>query len=200
MSDEILLTILTPSITTRTKKLSKLLRRLAAQAEDKPVEILCWIDNMVRCIGRKRDDLIQAAQGRFLTFVDDDDDVIDDGVDVLLSAIREWPNADVIATRQECWYEGEGPFYVEFNIEYEDEPMRKGSDGRWADLKRFLSHCCLWRTTLAQSVRVPALGYFEDTEWARAAAKLVKVQGCAQGASHVYEFDSLVSEGHDRDG
>ena len=195
---DILLTILVPSITTRTKRLGKLLRRLAAQAEDRPVELLCWVDNMVRSIGRKRDDLIQAAQGRFLAFVDDDDNVPDCYVSVALEYIRANPDADVFAIQQECFWNGAGPYYVDFSIEYTDEELNRTAPGAWT--KRFISHSCIWRSSLAQQVNVPHKMYFEDVEWARDAAKLVQREIRIPRVMHIYKYDDLVSEGHDRNG
>ncbi len=196
--NDILLTILTPSITTRTKRLGKLLRKLAAQVDGQPVELLCWVDNMVRSVGRKRDDLIQAAQGEYLMFVDDDDNVPDHYVTTALRYISENPGTDVFAIQQECYYEGVGPYYVDFSINYVDEEFNRTAIG--ARTKRFISHSCIWRTSLAQKVNVPSIGYYEDIEWAKAAAELVEKQVEIPEVMHLYEYDSLVSEGHDRDG
>jgi len=189
--NEILLTILIPSITTRTKRLGKLLRKLDAQAEDQPVELLCYIDNKVRSIGHKRNDLVRDAQGTFIAFVDDDDDVPDHYVATALEYIRMNPDADVFAIKQECYYNGEGPFYVEFGTEYANDEMHRSPDGRWADLRRYISHICIWSSELAKVVPFPDTSYAEDTEWAEEAAKHGQREVRIPEVMYVYEYDDL---------
>lgn len=191
----ILLSILVPTIPSRARKRDKLMRKLLAQAGgDERVEVIVLEDNKRRSIGRKRDDLIHLAQGRFLTFVDDDDDVADGYIKIALTAIETNPDADVFSSQQECWQNGEGPFYVEFSLDHEDEPMRRLANGRWADLKRSLSHVCIWRADLAKSVRMPDKNYFEHTEWSAEASRLVEKQAVIPEVMHVYVYDNLISE------
>jgi len=192
------LSILISTIPSRSMKRAKLVRKLLSQIEDDaPVEVLVFEDNKRRSIGRKRNDLIQLAQGDFITFVDDDDGVDDDYVQALLRAIVANPNADVFAINQRCWYNGTGPFKVEFGIENDNDEMCKDESGRWMDLKRSLTHSCVWRTEIAKKVNVPDKGYFEDTEWAAEASRHVQKQVRVPDAVHVYVYDDLVSEGHD---
>jgi len=177
---------------------AKVVRKVLSQIEDDaPVEVLVFEDNKRRSIGRKRNDLIQLAQGDFITFVDDDDGVDDDYVQALLRAIVANPNADVFAINQRCWYNGTGPFKVEFGIENDNDEMCKDESGRWMDLKRSLTHSCVWRAEIAKKVNVPDKGYFEDTEWAAEASRHVQKQVRVPDAVHVYVYDDLVSEGHD---
>ena len=186
-----LLSVLIPSITTRTKRLGKLLRKLDAQAEGQPIEVLCYVDNKVRSIGHKRNDLVRDAQGRFIAFVDDDDDVPDHYVSTALQYIRAGMDTDVFAIRQECYYNGEGPFFVEFGTDYANDEMHRNSDGRWANLKRYISHICIWRSELAKSVPFPDKSYFEDAEWAAEAAKRIQHEVRITEVMYVYEYDDL---------
>lgn len=193
------LSILVPSIPSRiVGHLAPFLTKLCAQAEPYlEVEILSWIDNKRRSIGHKRDDMVQLAAGRFLTFVDDDDDVSDVYVKLAIEAIRQNPDADVIVSDQECYYNGEGPFFVHFGMEFENEPMRRGPDGKWVDLKRKPVHCCIWRADLAKSVRFPDLSYEEDSIWAAGVQALVLKQVRIPEVMHKYRYDDRVTEGHD---
>jgi glycosyltransferase involved in cell wall biosynthesis len=197
----VLLSILVASIPSRATKRSKLVRGLdMLVGNDERVEILVFEDNKRRSIGKKRNDLIHLAQGRYLTFVDDDDGVDDGYVKSLIRAIVANPDVDVFAINQRCWWNGSGPFTVEFGIENDNEPMRKDDAGRWVDLKRPLSHVCVWRSEIAKMVSVPDKGYYEDTEWSEEASRYVRKQVRVPGAVHVYVYDDLVTEGHDWDG
>lgn len=77
--------------------LPSILEELNKQTQDKTdVEVIVMIDNKTRMLGIKRNDLVNVAQGDYITFVDDDDKLSPDYVDELLDAIDECGGADVI--------------------------------------------------------------------------------------------------------
>jgi len=66
-----------------------LLYTLSFQVKDEPVEI--WIDNTIRnvmTIGAKRNGLLDVAEGKYLSFIDDDDMVTEKYVPLILNAIQ----------------------------------------------------------------------------------------------------------------
>ncbi len=197
MTGEMTFSILVPSIPSRFDRLRGLVDKLVGQAAEFPgVEVLCWMDNKRRSIGHKRQDLVDAAQGEFFAFVDDDDDVPEDYVGTAVEHIRGHADADLFTTDQQCYYNGE-PFRVMFTLGAGDDPMRRLPDGRWADLVREPVHCCLWRRAIVAAARFPDIGYHEDTRWAEQARKLVKHTVHIPKVMHVYRYDDLTSEGHD---
>ena len=82
----LLLSILIPSLPERIHLLSSVLSDLHEQSKGKPVEVLVLTDNRHRTTGQKRNQLIGLAQGRFISFVDDDDSVAADYVDQILES------------------------------------------------------------------------------------------------------------------
>jgi glycosyltransferase involved in cell wall biosynthesis len=54
------------------------------------------MDNKSMELGAKRNAMIKLAQGQFIVFVDDDDDVSGDHIDTLLNAIQANRDADCI--------------------------------------------------------------------------------------------------------
>ena len=44
-----------------------------------------FFDNKKRTIGKKRDEMLKLAQGKYVTFVDDDDRISDDYVDEIMN-------------------------------------------------------------------------------------------------------------------
>ena len=93
----ILLTIAVPSVGDRLSGTAlPLLQELFKQAEGKPVEVLCYLDNRMNTVSEKRNWAIRDAHGKFTAFIDDDDMVAPDYVDSILKAICENPTAQIV--------------------------------------------------------------------------------------------------------
>ena len=157
MSD-IMLSILTPAVPSRFGVLKTLCNEFTRQIGDLPVEHLVLIDNKRRTVGAKRDALLRAARGRYVTFCDDDDLPEPDYVRALLEASEGLP--DVITFRQRVSYNGqEGE--VEFKLGNHNDafsPSRLTRRNAW--------HVCAWRRELAVLSAFPNSNYGED--WAYA--------------------------------
>lgn len=92
-----LLTVVVPSISERLNTtLPKILNKLFDQAKNKPVEVMCMLDNKKMTLSEKRNNAIRTCRGAFITFVDDDDDVEPDYTDQILAAINKKPDADCV--------------------------------------------------------------------------------------------------------
>lgn len=106
---EITLSILICSVDTeeRQVKLKKLINELHRQISknfaEEMVEIIIDTDNMEKSVGKKRNDLIEKAQGEFICFIDDDDFVsenylstilyhLNSGIDIVLITIEHIEN------------------------------------------------------------------------------------------------------------
>jgi glycosyltransferase involved in cell wall biosynthesis len=106
---EITLSILICSveIEERQDKLKKLIyelhRQISKNYAEEIVEIIVDSDNMNKSVGKKRNDLIEKAQGEFICFIDDDDFVsenylstilyhLNSSIDILLIAIEHIEN------------------------------------------------------------------------------------------------------------
>jgi glycosyltransferase involved in cell wall biosynthesis len=84
-----ILSVLTCTLQSRIKKFSELNNHLKAQAKKySQIELLASIDNGEKTIGEKRNELLNAASGEYVVFVDDDDMVSDDYVYQILKAIQ----------------------------------------------------------------------------------------------------------------
>lgn len=106
---EITLSILICSVDTEERqiKLNKLINELHRQISknfaEEVVEIIIDTDNKEKSVGKKRNDLIEKAQGEFICFIDDDDFVsenylsiilyhLNSGIDILLIPIQHIEN------------------------------------------------------------------------------------------------------------
>ena len=84
------LSVLIASVSSRlATKMPRIFRDLERQAKGKDAEVLVFLDDRKRSIGRKRNALVSIAQGEFVSFVDDDDRVAHDYVDRLLERIGD---------------------------------------------------------------------------------------------------------------
>ena len=76
---KIKLSILILSIPSRNAKMIDLFNKVQAQVgalnERQSVEILVLMDNCSKSIADKRNDLLKASRGKYIAFLDDDDDV-----------------------------------------------------------------------------------------------------------------------------
>lgn len=116
---EIDLSILICSLTERRNTfLDRLLDKLEPQVKDKNVELLIFSDNAKRSIGQKRNDAIKMAKGKYTCFIDDDDLVSDDYVDLILKEIRDW-SPDVIVFDALITFDEQRPKLVKYGREFD---------------------------------------------------------------------------------
>jgi len=118
----IVLSILIPSLHKRTGLLGALLKDLQAQATDE-VEILTSVDGGEISTGNKRNNLVNAAKGKYTVFVDDDDCVSSDYIPSILEAAKQ--DADVIVLNGIMTTDGRNPkkWYISKDLPYKSEIM-----------------------------------------------------------------------------
>lgn len=155
----ITLSILTPAVPKRMLQVAELCEKLGGQIGKLPVEHLVLIDNKRRTVGEKRDALLRASRGRYVAFVDDDDDIAGEYVSELLKAAQEAP--DVITFRQAVEYNDQRG-EVEFRLGNPNEQFTPGGL-----TKRNAWHICAWRRGLAILSQFPKSNYGEDWEFAK---------------------------------
>ena len=106
------LSILIPTVPRRKEQLESLLSNLYRQATEE-TEVLVFLDNKKRSLGKKRNDMLVMAQGEYLTFIDDDDRVSNDYVETLLQATKT--GEDVINFLVELTTNGQNPKKVVYS-------------------------------------------------------------------------------------
>lgn len=82
-----ILSILICSLESRRDSLRILLDNLFSQMIDE-VQILIDVDNGQKTTGQKRNDLLSSAKGKYIVYIDDDDNVSDDYIQLILEAIK----------------------------------------------------------------------------------------------------------------
>lgn len=182
-----ILSILTAGVPSRFDQIQILQESIDRQIGNLAVEHCIFIDNKRRTVGEKRDALLRLAKGKYITYVDDDDDISDDYVVSILAAAS--CNPDVITFRQKAIYNGLES-EVEFRLGHPNDQFNPNGITR-----RNAWHVCAWRNSLAIISHFPATNYGED--WAFA-SKLCGLQGLKSfhipKVLHFYRHDSELTE------
>lgn len=168
---ETLLTIVVPSMSSRMESLYDVLGELFKQAEGKPVEVVCLLDNKKSNLSEKRNQAIDKAKGRYVSFVDDDDKVEPDYVDRILESIAANPKADCIVFDVLVHGYTPEPKLCSYGIEYQHGENEKA-------YLRKPNHVMAYRTEISRKhkYRIDLSAISEDTEWAERASKDIQNQ------------------------
>lgn len=187
-----LLSVLIPSIPSRVPLMANLLHKLDDQIGDLPVEVLVLIDNKKRSIGLKRQSLLEEARGKFVAFVDDDDDVMPDYITSIVSAIKKDPDVDVIVFDQLCSFNDSPPVIIRFGIEYKADTQVNLAAEPAAYRRPW--HVMAWRRGLAAQGRFADKMYSEDSAWVDEVAPLATSQTRINKPLIKYRYNDEITE------
>lgn len=193
------LSILVPSIPERKQKLVSLLDELYRQYDLlQPhikylgdVEIL--FDDSKRfldgglSIGKKRESLIQRADGKYLCFLDDDENVAPNYLEVLLRLCNE--RKDICTFRNlsrldDYWMIVDMSLFFSYNEQATPEKM----------IKRLPWHVCPVLSKYAKLYPFPDTNYGEDWEWMEKVLVHCKTEAKTDAVIHVYNHSRKISE------
>jgi glycosyltransferase involved in cell wall biosynthesis len=159
-----LLSILIPTLEARRDRFASLhdgLKTQIAQAGlEAEVEILYAMDRGELPTGAKRNALLDRAQGEFVVFADDDDDVSPDYVSRICRAIESRPGVDCIGIKGIITFRGTHPRCFIHSLKYSDYSSKGGV------YTRPPYHLNPIRRAIAASYRFREVYYSEDIEWA----------------------------------
>ena len=187
-----LLSILIPTVVGREENCTRLLTRLLSSklevvgegwvGKDErfwgidvdEIQIIGCKDNKEMTIGEKREMLYQKADGLFSVQWDDDDDIADNGIELILKAIKDTEAVfpvDVITYRENCMMNGK---YFSSNHSLIYDKWRDGWDGY--DFTRSPFYKDVIRTSIAKQVPFPPIRYNEDEQWSYAINPLLQTE------------------------
>ena len=133
------LTILILSLPTRLDTLDRLLQKLKNQTIQKAVQVIYLGDNKSMSIGEKRNLALLLPKGRYVTFIDDDDDIDPQYIEKILEAIEE--NPEVITFKVKKF--SNGKHEKEYHYYMNNGPVRIAPDR--THYKMNPNHLCVWR-------------------------------------------------------
>ena len=186
--NEPLFSILTPSVPERIDShLKPLLEKIEKQIGDKKVEHVILLDNKKRSIGMKREALVEIAKGKYMAFVDDDDDISDDYVSSILEAIKT--NPDVVTFKQKCLVNDNHPSIINFSLK--NKVNQEYYLGGVIDRKPF--HVCAWKSSIGKKYKFTDKNYSEDWFWAEQLVKEAKTEIHIDKVLHTYVYNDKIS-------
>ena len=156
------LSILIPTLEKRKLQFEQLRSYLKKQILEldaiEDVEILFMRDNGEQTIGEKRNTLLSTAKGKYSCFIDDDDWVCGDYVNLLLKGIEADP--DCISLIGIITTNSKNPKrFIHSNI-YRDYEVRNG------EYVRPPNHLNCIKSSIAKQFEFPEMNFGEDTDWA----------------------------------
>ena len=183
------LSILICSLVERKDFLDRLMDCLSKQKTDE-VEIITAIDNREKSIGNKRNELLQQAQGEYIAFIDDDDMVSDNYVQLLLEAIDK-SKPDVIGMHLLMTVDGVNEERTYHSLKYdhwwdEPDPERPGRTRYF----RNPNHLNPVKRELALKTPFVDTNWGEDLEYSKAMLQFLKSEEYIEQPIYYYLFRS----------
>lgn len=156
------LSILIPTITERELSFkfikNKLEQQINSLNSECKVEILSICDNRELTIGEKRNMLIKNAKGKYVCFIDDDDDVSGQYVKLILDAIRS--DVDCVGMNGIITFDGSNPTIFTHSIKHNEYSFKNGI------YLRPPNHLNPIKRSIAIKFLFPEKDFGEDTDWA----------------------------------
>lgn len=179
------LSILICSLVSRELKLTMLLRELEKQSKNLPVEILWHTDNKEITTGAKRNLLLQAAKGKYIIFIDDDDWIEPYYVDELLIAAES--DADCFAIKG--WITTNGQNKMEWRLSKDYENVTIKESGRPIYL-RTTNHITAVKREIALKGMFPDKSNAEDKEYSIRINPYLKTEYVIDKYLYFYRFST----------
>jgi len=145
---------------------------------------ICSDNNNVLTTGAKRNALLEMARGKFIVFVDDDDDVSDDYVEKIFFTILKHPFIDCIGIEGIITTDGEQQKDWIISIDCKD--WYEENDVYF----RTPNHISPVRREIALQAGFPDVTYAEDREYSKRLVPLCKTEAKIKGSLYHYKYIS----------
>jgi len=180
---ELLLTILVPTVPSRINYFyPRIMKQLMDQTKNyNDVEVISFFDNKKRTIGKKRDEMLKLAQGKYVTFVDDDDRVSEDYVDEIMNAITN-NDVDCIVYNVICCVNNGTNKLCKYGIEFEYGDINGGLEWRGKP-----AHTMVWKASIAKKHYYSNRQNGEDVDWVKRAYLDIKTQHRVDKVLYYYD-------------
>jgi glycosyltransferase involved in cell wall biosynthesis len=183
----VLLSILIPHVIDRSEMLSSLIKNLTNQiyrANLLPHQIEILTNQEQLSIGEKRNKLLEQSKGKYVCFIDDDDDVSSDYINLLLEGISK--DVDCCSLRGVITVNGESPKLFEHSIKYNQYKVTNNE----IVYERYPNHLNCIKSDIAKQFKFVPINYGEDTQWATQINKsgLIKTEHFIDKVIYHYKY------------
>lgn len=176
MANNILLSILVPTVPNRIDYFyPRIMKQLLDQTKKySNIEIIAFFDNKKRTIGKKRDEMLKLAQGKYVTFVDDDDRLSNDYIDEIINAINRNENVDCIVYNTETNIETTNKKVLcMYGTEFTKTGYINKEHTQWRGKP---AHTMVWKSSIAKNHPFLDMNNGEDYNWVNRAYLDIKTQ------------------------
>lgn len=183
------LSILIPTLPARIDCYYRLIKTLNQQIIENNlihrVQILTLCDTKDISVGEKRNILLNKSNGRYVCFIDDDDEIAPNYLNKIISALSS--NADVITF---CGDYVENSIRTAFSISM----VHRGNFNHPEMLYRLPNHLCPVKREIALSCQFTDKNFGEDSDYAERINNHIKNEYHIQDKLYFYMYDSNTSQ------
>lgn len=181
------LSILICTIPERAAMLGRLKTELYSQILPYAEHIQVCIDGFGGTIGFKRNRLLDLAIGQYVCFIDDDDWISENYIELLMKAINS--DCDCASLVGQITFDGKDSALFEHSIKYNEYKTKVGQDITY---ERYPNHLNMIRTSIAEKFKFPEINHGEDTDFATQIYKsgLLKKEYCIPEIIYYYRYVS----------
>ena len=157
-----ILTIGISSLYERKESLNELLKFMDLSTNKEnlhKVEFIINVDDGEKTVGQKRNEILEQAKGKFVCYVDDDDKVDEEYINLILKTIEENPDLDCIGFTGMYYVNGEPTMLFKHAKEYGGHYKKEGIQ------YRPVNHLNPVRTELAKQIGFPEKNFGEDSDY-----------------------------------
>ena len=145
----------------------RIMKHLLQQTADRDdVEILGLFYNKKRTIGSKRQGMVNLAQGQYLTFIDDDDRIADDYIELIMKTLYDHPDVDCVVYNVICNINNSFDKLCKYGIEFEYGDINGGLEWRGKP-----AHTMVYKSSIAKNHLFMDMNRGEDVNWVVRACK-----------------------------
>lgn len=87
--------------------LEEIKKQIANNKFEDIVEVIIDEDNKEKSIGKKRQDLLERARGKYVVGIDSDDWIAEDYLDCIVTSLKENPSIDHVGFLEDCDIDGD---------------------------------------------------------------------------------------------
>jgi glycosyltransferase involved in cell wall biosynthesis len=138
-------------------------------------------DSRYKSIGKKRNDLMSRADGKYVAFIDDDDRISDNYLKLVTEGIKR--NVDCCSLVGEITVDGLNPKKFIHSLKYNDYFEKDNV------YYRCPNHLNVIKREIASRFRFPEKNHSEDTEWAMSICSAGAIQSEYEINQTIYFYD-----------
>jgi glycosyltransferase involved in cell wall biosynthesis len=156
----------------------------AVNAQDK-IEIITETDNGENSVGKKRNNIIERAQGEYVCFIDDDDMITDIYVSKTLKALETKPDVVELVG-----------FLPKYNLPFIHNLNCGGHFKKDGIQFRTPNHLNTIKTSIAKQIRYAEISHGEDQDYSHRlwTSGLMKTESLIGEKMYIYQFNPATSE------